>query len=102
MKRDSDTEREKILADFKTSALNQARFARERGLSVATLRYWLQKERNADATGPFRMVPVRLLSEGTENPQGLELEFGEFRVRFPSGTDPEYFGQILDELKFSC
>jgi len=51
-------ESDKLLADYRSSGLTQKRWCEEHGIGIASLRYWLKRERE-EARG-YSLVPVEV------------------------------------------
>ncbi len=112
----------RLVSDWESTDLSQPEFARERGISVHALRYWLYRFRS-EAKAPvltqpqtekpsvpppakedLRLLPVRTVASAPKARQpiasrevlDLVLPSGAC-VRFHVGTDPRYLRGI-DEL----
>jgi transposase-like protein len=103
-----------ILGEYAESGLTQRVFAREAGISVSTLQYWLRRKaragmkRNRHEAGGARTLPKVSLLEveldgggagvGGERSarEGYEIEWrGGTRLRLPSGFREEEVRRLL-------
>jgi transposase-like protein len=113
----------RLVSDWESTDLSQGEFARERGISVHTLRYWLyQLRKEAKTSVPsqsgaekssarsaskndLRLLPVRTVASAPKARQPIaSREFLELVlrsgacVRFQTGTDPRYLRALLAVL----
>jgi transposase-like protein len=113
----------RLVSDWESTDLSQGEFARERGISVHSLRYWLyQLRREAKASVPsqsgvekssaqsipkndLRLLPVRAVASAPKARQQvasrefLELVLPSGRcVRFQAGTDLRYLRALVAVL----
>jgi len=109
----------KVVADLEAADLSQREFAKERGVPLSNLRYWLYKLRRESrplVTGPAeqvggvaehaapnggsRLLPVRVVASAAPKARPgdaalLELALPSGAVlRFPVGADLEYLRQV--------
>lgn len=121
----SDDERSRwtrVVADFEVADLSQREFAKQRGVPLSNLRYWLYKLRkesrplvsaqpeqaatvaeHAAPTGGSRLLPVRVVASAPKARSGeaalLELALPSGAVlRFPVGVDLEFLRQVVAAL----
>ena len=113
----------RLVSDWESTDLSQPEFARERGISVHALRYWLYRLRS-EATAPvltqpqtekpsvpppakedLRLLPVRAVASAPKARQPiasrevLELVLPSGAcVRFHVGTDPRYLRALVAVL----
>ena len=88
-------EADKLLADYRASGLAQKHWCQERGIGIASLRYWLKRERE-EAKG-YSLVPVEL--EGRSGSGGvLDLRVNGLGLRVGSGSDLWGLAVLLKEL----
>lgn len=94
-----------IIDEFERSELTQERFARQRGLSVTTLRSWiykLRRERNASVS----LVPVRVVASTAPAARGPAAAGGEIeielttgvRLRLSTAVDLDYVAALAQRL----
>ncbi len=113
----------KLVSDWESTDLSQPEFARERGVSVHALRYWLYRLRSEakapilsqpekqNASAPptskedLRLLPVRAVASAPKARQPIaSREFLELVlpsgacVRFQVGTDPRYLRALVAVL----
>ncbi len=118
----------KLVADYEASELTQREFASERGISFSNLRNWIYRlrkesrplvpepakvsgqapERGA-AGGGSRLLPVRVVASAPKARRAMDaavagnalLELAlpsGARLRFPTGTDPNYLRALAAAL----
>jgi transposase-like protein len=79
-----------------------AEVAARHGVSVGALRSWLyklRKERGGAAASPtLRLLPVTMQAEAVAPSVGLDVEVGDYRLRFAPGTDPRYVAAVVHAL----
>jgi transposase-like protein len=87
---------EKIVADYERSGLTQEEYARQHGLKVGTLRYWIYHRLRAVApTGPA-LVEVQV-------PPTAALVNTHYRLDFPGGKSLSFSGPVRqEELEQLC
>jgi hypothetical protein len=89
------SESNKLLADYRASGLTQKHWCKERGIGIASLRYWLKRERE-EAKG-YSMVPVEV--EGRSGGNGvLDLQVNGVDLRVGAGSDMRSLAVLLKEL----
>ncbi len=110
----------RLVSDWESTDLSQPEFARERGISVHALRYWLyrlrseakapvltqpQTEKPSTAKEDLRLLPVRAVASAPKARQPiasrevLELVLPSGAcVRFHAGTDPRYLRALVAVL----
>ena len=83
----------------------QEAFARRKQLNIGTFRYWLYKVRGVDAERPIRFVEVmterghaRPASDGHGGDLEVELCGGRCMLRFGTGTDADWIGEVVEAL----
>ncbi len=92
-----------FLESFDQSGLTQVTFARRRGLSVSTLRSWLDRRRHSGAVASPRFLPVAITDAGLRGAPGLELELaGNRRLHIPVDIDSEALRSLLPIILTSC
>lgn len=86
-------EREKLLAEYRTSGLTQERFAAEEGINVGTLRGWLyqQSRRRREVGNRFAPVQVQGLGAGAMNSPSRTVT-----LRWPQGVEVEIKAELAD------
>jgi transposase-like protein len=90
-----------LLNDFERSGLSQVAYARRRGVSLSTLRWWLR--RHGPRTARPRFLPVAVSDSVVAPSPGLELELGgERRIHIPADIDPEALRALLPIVVVSC
>jgi len=90
-----------LVDDFDRSGLSQVAFARRRGLSLSTLRWWLR--RHGPRTAKPQFLPVAVSGPVVAPSPGLELELGgERRVHIPADIDREALRRLLPIVVASC
>ena len=101
-------ERIAIIADLRASGLPRATYARQHGLSEATLRMWtrrLKEELNDSllSAAPPRIdasfIELALPSLLTAAPASIEVTLGGATVRVPTGADADTLGRIFAALR---
>lgn len=91
-----------LLEQFDRGGLSQVAFARRKGLSLSTLRWWLDRRRGQAVIAP-RFVPVSVAEAGLAHAPGLELELaGERRLHIPVDIDREALRTLLAVVLASC
>jgi transposase-like protein len=99
-RRRSREEIDALLEHFDRSGLTQIGFARRQGLSVSTLRFWLDRRRRG---GESHFVPVAITEGAVAGRPGLELELGgERRIHIPVDIEPEALRALLPILVAAC
>ncbi len=113
----------RLISDWESTDLSQPEFARERGISVHSLRYWLYRlrreskasvlshsetEKSLAQPAPkedLRLLPVRAVASAPKARSPiLSREFLEIFlpsgacVRFQAGTDPRYLRALVAVL----
>lgn len=77
----------------------QEAFARRKQFNVGTFRYWLYKLREAGNEQPVRFIELK--ASGVAN-AGDDVEVtlgaGRYTVRFGSGVDAAWIGEVVAEL----
>jgi hypothetical protein len=94
-----------LLEGFDGSGLTQAAFARQQGLSVSTLRFWLRKRRRRPRRGSpaARLVPVRITGSLAAPRPMIELDVGTGRrVHIPLDADREDLARLLPVIVAAC
>jgi hypothetical protein len=96
-----------ILSEFERSGQSAEDFAAEKHVQSRTLLWWKtaikrSSPRKQAKQPPIKMLPVAVKSSATPGPSLIEIVLGETVLRFPNGTDAEYVGALLLELKTSC
>lgn len=93
----------RTIEEFTESKLTQREFAEQRGLSLATLQFWIYKLRRE--TKPQRFVPVHVVASPAPLAQdgatvvGVEvLTRAGHVLRFSASADPRYIAAVLAEL----
>lgn len=90
-----------FLDEYDRSGLSQEAFARRKGLSFSTFRWWLRHRRRRPVAGP-RFVPVAVAELPGAAP-GLELELGgKRRIHIPADIDPEALRTLLPIVLAAC
>lgn len=88
-------ETDKLLGDYRASGLTQKLWCEERGIALASLRYWLKRERE-EAKG-YSLVPVEL--EGRRGGNGrLDLQVNGVELQVGAGSDLRALAVLLKEL----
>ena len=91
-----------LLDRFDRSGLSQIAFARSEGLSLSTLRWWLDRRRRQRVDAP-RFVPVTVPDAAVAGGPGLELELAdERRVHIPADIDREALRVLLPIVIAAC
>jgi hypothetical protein len=91
-----------VLDKFDRSGLSQVAFARDRGLSLSTLRWWLERRRTRSIARPA-FLPVTLKDPVVAEASCLELELGgERRIHIPLDVDREALRTLLPIIVASC
>ena len=97
MRRKSEQEWDRIVAELGRSGLSQVGFAERHGLSVATLRYQLAKRRDVAPSSPPGFVEVRtsVASPSALSTSMVELNLGEHvRIRALEWPDVEWLADL--------
>ena len=90
-----------LVEQFDRSGLSQVAFARRKGLSLSTLRRWLERRRRQAGIAP-RFVPVSVAGAGLAA-VGLELELaGDRRLHIPVDIDREALRALLPVVLGAC
>jgi hypothetical protein len=77
----------------------QEAFARRNQLNVGTFRYWLYKAREEADSQPVRFVELMgAPSTGTVGDVEVTLDGGRCTVRFGSGADASWIGEVVAAL----
>jgi len=91
--------------EFERSELTQERFARQRRLSVTTLRSWIYKLRR-ERKATVSLVPVRVVASTAPVARGAAAVGGEIeielttgvRLRLSTAVDPDYVAALVQRL----
>lgn len=97
-------ERRQTLSRFRQSGVSQQRFAQQEGLSFATLRNWLQQEKETVPPSSPRMVeiPIRQLTTAPthETASIAEIQLpGGAQVRFRGALATEFLNKLTEVLR---
>jgi len=96
----------RLVAELGNSELRHAEFARQRGVSVASLRTWLYRLRREEQRQP-RILPVRVVRStaptarrrGDADSAAIEAELPTgVRLRFPVATNPAIIADLVRRL----
>ena len=102
-RRRSAEEIEAVLAGYEESGLPQGKFAREMGIGVSTLQYWLRRRRAAAPSIPLLELKVakRFEEEAGCGEKGVyEIAVGSaMRLRVPAAFNEEAVGRLLRTMK---
>jgi hypothetical protein len=103
MRRQSRSYWKRLIDEFEESGLSQVRFAEERRVQVATLRYWVYRFRRelTPALVPVRVVAstAPLARQGGVAAMTIEAELPSgLRLRIPTGADAEYVADLIRRL----
>jgi hypothetical protein len=84
-----------ILAQFHASGLTQREYAKQEGVPVSTLTYWLRRERlERELAGETTLVAV---SEAPESGgSGFILTHGELRIEVPRDASVEEWRRLRE------
>jgi hypothetical protein len=86
-----------ILAQFRASGLTQRAFAKQEGVSLSSLSYWLHKERlEQELGGDTALVAVTEEPSTTVSTDGFVLELGELRIEVPRNVTAEEWRRLRD------
>lgn len=91
--------------EFERSELTQERFARQRGISVTTLRSWIYKLRR-ERKASVSLVPVRVIASTAPVARGAAAVGGELeielktgvRLRLSTAVDLDYVAALAQRL----
>jgi hypothetical protein len=89
-------EADKLLADYRASGLTQKRWCQERGIRIASLRYWLKRERE-EGRG-YSLVPIEIESRAGGNGM-LDLRVNGLDLQVGAGSDLRRLADLLKELR---
>jgi hypothetical protein len=90
----------RLLEEYEQTELTQAAFVEQKGVKLATFRYWLYKERNKKAEPSATFVEVALPSVPfSVETASVVLDFAQdLRLRFSSLPSPSYLASLLQAL----
>lgn len=107
-RRYSETERNEIVTEYKTSGLSQASIAARHGISTATLQNWLRGRREArsEENSP-KLLPVRIVPENGEDASPFDPAYeitlkSSRRLRVSPGFDPHEVSILVKILEETC
>lgn len=84
-----------IIAQFRGSGLSQRQFARQEGVSLSTLAYWIRRERlEEELNGETELVAVS--EPSTSSVDNFVVEFGEFRIEVPRNASVEEWQRLRE------
>jgi transposase-like protein len=108
-RRFSDSERQEIITEYKTSNLSQASIALRHGISKATIQNWLRTHRKSQSKdGSQKLLPVRIIDEDfreaslTSGPAFEITLKSNRRLRVPSGFDLDEVRLLVQILEEPC
>ena len=104
----SAKERKRLLRLFESREVSQKQFARDQGIAISTLSYWVRRSaRESAATGVDVVeIPGRKLL-AARNGQSIKRPYGDcvdirlpnqLEVRVPAGTDALWVAELLRGL----
>lgn len=83
------------MADYRASGLTQKQWCQESGIGIASLRYWLKREREEEKG--YSLVPVEI--ENLTGGNGvLDLQVNGLDLRVGAGSDLRRLAVLLKEL----
>jgi transposase-like protein len=86
---------EQVVADYEGSGLTQSEYARQHGLKVTTLRYWIYRRVQSAAPSGPTLMEVQLPEAATATPH--------YRLDFPGGRSLSFSGAVRrEELEQLC
>ncbi len=88
---------------YRASALTQARFAREQGLKLSTLRQWIYRSTKPPRPAPSRFQEVFLGAPPVSADWSAEVSFATgVTLRLGNSATPELIGHLLQRLSPIC
>ena len=90
-----------IIRQFEQSGLSQTEFAKQRGIPIGTLHWWVKKLRRESSEGAAALIPVRVVRSGSPAASRGDEVAGAVEVmvlRFSSGTASEYVSEVVSRL----
>lgn len=94
-------EMQRLFGQWERSGLSLAEFARQRGLSVHTLRWWRQRLRGVEPHEGAPFVEVKAPGRGTVTVFEIVLPGGA-AVRVGEEFDCEALGRLLTVVRSTC
>ena len=108
-RRYTDSERQKIITEYKTSNSSQACIATRHGISKATIQNWLRAHRESRAKEkPQKLLPVRIFDSvcreaSCSSERAFEITLKSNRqLRVPPGFDSTEVGILVKILEETC
>ena len=95
-RRTSAEERARVVAEYHQSGKTQGEFAREAGISLATLAVWLRRSREKTRSG--KLIEVTMPAVATN--ASVEIIFSEaVTMRVPVGVPTDWIVRIVRALR---
>ncbi len=90
----------KRVAQWKSSRLTAAEFARRHNVSEASLKWWSWKLGSSKKSSDATMSPLTFVEmTGAMQRDAIELVVGAVQVRVPADFDETALGKVLDVLE---
>ena len=104
----SAKDRKRLLKLFESREVSQKQFARDQGIPISTLSYWVRRSVRESAAAPVEVVEIsgRKLA-AARNGQSIQLPLGDcvdirlpnqLEVRVSAGTDVQWVAELLRGL----
>lgn len=89
-----------LIDEWRDSGKSAERFCSKLGIRPATLKWWAWKIGAGEAVPPTAsaLVPVKVATHLVPAVATFELELGDVRLRFETGTDPRYVAALANAL----
>ncbi len=86
-----------ILAQYRASGLTQRKFAKQEGVSLSTLTYWLRRERLERKIADDGAL-VEVAEVPSSSGSSFILQYGEFRIEVPRDASVEEWQRLREAL----
>jgi hypothetical protein len=98
-----------VIRQFERSGSTQEAYAKERGIPLSTLQWWIYRLRREEKESS-PLLPVRVISSAAlparrpdDDGTAIEVELGDtVRLRFPTGTAPGEIAELVAALRAKC
>lgn len=90
----------KLIGEWRAGGKTAEQFCSRLGIRPATLKWWAWKTDGEHVAAPrgAALVPVNVASRLVAGVATFEVELGEVRLRFETGTDPRYVAAVAHAL----
>src|SRR5262245_45269723 len=104
----SAKDRKRLLRLFKSGEVSQKQFARDQGIPISTLSYWVGRSARESAAAPVEVVeiPGRTVVAARNGPsiqrpssEGVDIRLpNQLELRVSAGTDAQWVAELLRGL----